>query len=257
MSAIELTRALEEAASLVAERHDAHLPRPQRLRIAALVARSTESGHRSIVALDALPVAQLGHLVAEKQLSELDRTLATARAALAGTSDRGQLEAARYAAEACADDAWMVGDDRSRALWFAAVGMLDGVVTSSPPHEDECDDEDLDPDVWDPAFEGSIAASDGTPGPGDGEPELRRRYWWWWLREAVPTAAGLLAPPPEARDPSRALHARELLAQRRWSARERDALRHVLAHRAPRDPAAWTDRQLKRQARDERQLVEH
>jgi hypothetical protein len=95
----------------------------------------------------------------------------------------------------------------------------------------------------------SVAASDGIPGERDGNLDLRRSYWWWWLRTAVPTAAG--------QSPLSAVHAnphhtRKLLSQRRRSDEQRHELRQALEHRAPRDPASWKDRQLKRQARDER-----
>jgi hypothetical protein len=69
-------------------------------------------------------------------------------------------------------------------------------------------------------------------------------------------AVGLLESPLDAVDARRAYRARELLAQRCWSDEQRRELRQALAHRAPSDPASWTDRQLKRQARDEQRQLQ-
>jgi hypothetical protein len=252
----DLTRALNAANALVTHRRDGHLPRPDRLRITALAAQHFKDPAIAIPVLDALPIVQLAHLVAENQLDTLIDIVAFERDALAGNPPRARIRDKQNTCLAAANSAWSDGDNLSEAIWLGAAGMIGGFLMAEQPANlptnADLDDMDLDPEDWDAAFECSVAASDGVPDERGGDRELRRRYWWWWLRAAVPTAAGLHGSPLNAVDARPALHTRELLSQRRWSDEQRNELRQALAHRAPSDPASWKDGQLKRQARDER-----
>ena len=258
MSVPDLTSALEAASAAVAKRRDGHLPRPDRLRIVALATQHATDPAVTIAVLDALPVVQLAYLVADEQQDAMTAAIGFAREAIAGEHAEELVSEWQDYCVAQGYDAWTARRDfRSQMIWFGAAVMLGSVPPADVPArptatDDDREDLDLDPDAWDPAMDVSVAASDGLPHKRDGDRDRRRSYWWWWLRTAVPTAAGVRGAPLDAIDPHRAQRTRDLLAASDRSA----TLVEALEHRAPRDPASWADRDLKRRMRDERQRLQ-
>ncbi len=257
MSAADLTSVLEAASAAVAKRRDGHLPRPDRLRITALATQQAADPAVTVAVLDALPVVQLAHLVADEQLDGITAVLGFARKAIGGEHAEGLIRQWQDYCVAEGYSAWSARRDfRSQMIWFGAGVMLGTVLVAAelahPTAVDDHEDLDLDPDAWDPAMDGSVAASDGLPHRREGDRDRRRSYWWWWLRTAVPTAAGLHGAPLDAVDAHRARQTRDLLAGSDRSA----GLVEALGHRAPRDPTSWAGRDLKRQVRDERQRLQ-
>jgi len=118
------------------------------------------------------------------------RALASAVQVLAGELDPASLEQINMRLQPDVVNLLEQGEGAFVAVYagLSAVAAINTVLYDTDFEAVGENEQEVDPDTWDPSFYASLAACGGAVWENGPDEHLRREFWTWYLHEAVPMA---------------------------------------------------------------------
>lgn len=187
----ELSKLIEEAEELVRSAPDGNLPLPMRKRIWAKIAKlsGTKSGRKRLTELDRLAVTRVLNIWSQVFPTDegARQMLQLAQQVVDGRIDEDTAERSYGSFYVDVVDNRKYKPDQYPAMFVghaAANTVMTALSEVDLSHEKEGEqDEDRDPESYEPSYLAAAAYSGGLRGQGN--PAKRREFWLWYLRDAI------------------------------------------------------------------------